>query len=316
MLPGFEIAYYHWIILCLGFWVLELLKIGKISAALVASAGVMVVVTYLAPDLFWGWQLWGFIILMALSSIVYLRQLPLDGEQAGAERKLREITSAADLVGARVSLTKPLYSGTGKLELAGRFWKVSARRDFPAGTVVEVVGNRGNTLEIVSSDLPAYGGNNEFPESPPLAAYQRDRDIEEEYGNPDFDYWLLFQDALLVHRKVALVYAYHVLSGLKGLSLDEARTKLNTYTLALYDSNKEGRFLHVKKQMSSQPRIYSFLYMNGKWTGRDKSKFEGEINDLVAALASDWAVKYRGRINPSKVRRAVKMIRSQQMANA
>ena len=67
MQPCFEIAYYHWIILCLGFWVLELLKIGKISAALVVSAGVMVVVTYLVPALFWGWQVWGFIMMMSLS---------------------------------------------------------------------------------------------------------------------------------------------------------------------------------------------------------------------------------------------------------
>lgn len=314
MPPGFEIAYYHWIILCLGFWVLELLKIGKISAVLAAAAGVMVVITYLAPDLPWAWQVWGFIMLMALSSIVYLRRLPRISEKEKAERKLKEVITAADLVGTKVSLTQPLYPGTSKLELRGCFWKVSANRDFPAGTVVEVVGNKENTLEIVSSDLPTSGGNGLFPENLALDSYQRDADVEEEYGEPDFDYWLCFQVALANHRKVALVYAYHVLSGIKGMTLDEARTKLNTYTLALYDSKREGKFLHLKKQMSSQPRIYSFLYMNGQWSGRDKNKFEEEINDLTAALHSDWAVRYRGDIDAASVLRAVMMIRSQQMA--
>jgi len=314
VLPAIEIAYYHWIILCLGFWILELLKIGRISAALVAAAGVMVVITYLVPDLHWGWQVWGFVMMMALGSIVYLRQLPPLSEKERAERDRQEIMTAADLVGARVSLPQALYSGTSKLEVRGRFWNVSASRDFPAGTVVEVVGNRGNTLEIISSDLPSYGGNGEFPENLPLDAYQRDKNIEEEYGKPDIDYWLAFRDALVDHRKLALVYAYHVLSGLKGLSLDEARIKLNTYTLALYDTKQQGQLLHRQKQMSSQPRIYGFLYMNGKWTGRDQSKFEAEMNDLVAALGSDWAVKYRGKMNASRVRRAVKMIRSQQVA--
>jgi hypothetical protein len=127
---------------------------------------------------------------------------------------------------------------------------------------------------------------------------------------------LSFQDALANHRKVALVYAYHVLSGMKGLNLDEARSKLNTYTLALYDSKREGKFLHLQKQMSSQPRIYSFLYMNGQWTGRDKNKFEEEINDLIDALHSKWAAMYRGDIDAASVLRAVMMIRSQQMAEA
>jgi membrane protein implicated in regulation of membrane protease activity len=313
MLSGIEIAYYHWVIICLGFWVLELLKLSRIAAALVVSAGVMVVITYLVPDLFWGWQLWGFIMMMALCSIIYLRRLPPVGETESSERELQEM-AAADLVGTRVLLTQPLYPGTSKLEVGGRFWKVSANRDFPAGAVVEVVGKRGNTLEITSSDLPSYGRRSQSPENLPLDDYQHDVAIEEEYGKPDFDYWLTFQDALVDHRKVALVYAYHVLSGIKGLNLDEARMTLNTYTLALYDNNEEGQYMPRQKQMSSQPRIYSFLYMNGKWTGRGKNKFEAEMNELVAALHSDWAVKYRGHIDADKVLRAVMMIRSQQTA--
>ena len=259
VLPDIEIAYYHWIILCLGFWILELLKIGRISATLVAAAGVMVVITYLAPDLHWGWQVWGFIMMVALGSIVYLRQLPPLSEEERAERKRQE---------------------------------------------------------IISSEVPSHGGNSEFPENLPLDAYQRDKNIEEEYGTPDFDYWLAFQDALVDHRKIDLIYAYHLLSGLKGLNLDEARIKLNTYTLALYDIKKQGQLLHREKQMSSQPRIYNFLYMKGRWTGRDKNKFEAEMNDLAAALHSKWAQKYRGNIDTAKVLRAVMMIRSQQTSEA
>jgi membrane protein implicated in regulation of membrane protease activity len=309
-----ELVYYHWMILALGFWILDKLNVGRLTAALTFAAGVQGTITLLIPELPWGWQVWGFVMLMALGAIFSLRRAPGEKAQQRAERKLSESETAAQLVGTRVSLLQPLYPGTSKLELGGRFWKVAASRDFPAGSVVEVVGHRGNTLDIISSELPSYGSES-VSSALSTDLYHRDSDMEEEYGEPDFEYWGLFHEALHHHGKVALIYAYHVLSGLKGLNLDQARAQLNTYTLALYDPRGDGRYLEGKRQMSSQPRIYNFLYMNGQWTGRDKKKFEEEINELIAALHTEWAVKYRGDIPAHTVLRAVMMIRTQQMAS-
>ncbi len=224
---------------------------------------------------------------------------------------------AEALKGTRITLQNALYPGSSKLEVRGRYWKVAATRDFAAGSVVEIVGYKGDTLNIVASELSRYG--HEVDErlsntgSVALTDFKRDDKIEAEYGARDLDYWRLFQDAEREHRKLPLIYAYHVMSGLKGMSLEQARAQMNTYTLALYDHKREGQYLQMQKQMYSQPRIYNFLYMDGKWTGTDPSRYEEEINGLIAALHSEWAVRYRGDITSAMVLRAVMMIRKQQL---
>ena len=303
-------------ILGLVFWVADLFRMARITKPLTVSSILTGVVVYAFPDMPWWQQLSINVALFGISGVYYLRKLaPIEGADQ-AVRKVEESSMAANLVGTKVSLTQPLYPGNSKLEVNGRFWKVSASRDFPAGSVVEVVGYSGNTLEVVGSSVTRYGQAAEdrvHGETVPLDEYERDDKVEREYGEPNFDYWRLFQEALQEHRKLPLVYAYHVLSGLKGMRLHDARESLNTYTLALYDTNRPGEYLNLQKQMYSQSRIYSFLYMNGKWTGRDSDKFEEEINDLIAALHSEWAVKYRGTINAATVLRAVMMIRKQQV---
>jgi membrane protein implicated in regulation of membrane protease activity len=312
-----ELAYYHWIILALVCGILDLLKLGRLSVAFAFAAGVQAIITYLDPELAWGWQLWSFMMLVAVGSIIYLRRMPLIGERENQARKQEESVQAASLVGTKVYLQKPLYPGGSKLEVRGRFWKVSAKRDFPAGSTVEVTGHHGNTLNIILAEQSSYGsGDNQAFEALALDVYRRDKDIEAEYGAPNYEYWLLFQEAQKSHRKLALVYAYHVLCGLKGMDVAAAKSKLNTYTLALYDTNRAGQFLHLQKNMYSQPRIYNFLYMDGRWTGKDPKKFEEEINDLIAALHTEWAVKFRGGLAPAMVLRAVMMIRKQQMTVA
>jgi hypothetical protein len=108
-----------------------------------------------------------------------------------------------------------------------------------ADTMVEVIGSQGNTLNIIASDSPRYGElverENHHSGSISFSDYSRDAIVEREYGEPDFGHWQLFHEAQQQHRKVSLIYAYHVLSGLKGMDLAQAKAQLNTHTLALYD---------------------------------------------------------------------------------
>ena len=309
-----EIVFYHWWIIGGIFWLLDYFKIGGISAAVAFAGVVQGFMSYFQPELAWGWQVWGFVMLLAISAIFHLTQTAGKSRSVDkAERKLEESTVAETLQGTRVTLTQPLYPGSSKLEVKGRFWKVNANRDFPAGTVVEVAGHRGNTLMIVSAESSSYGEKTTRPsDSLSLDVYHREEQIEAEYGEPDFGYWVLFQEALQDHSKLALVYAYHVLCGLKLMTLEEARVNLNTYTLALYDTTREGQYLTLQKQMYSQPRIYNFLYMDGRWTGKESNKFDEEINNLIAALHSEWAERFRGEIEAATALRTVMMIREQQ----
>ena len=92
-----------------------------------------------------------------------------------AERQLTGSKQASRLIGARVTLTQTLRPETDKIEVQGRFWKVKANRDFPADTVVEVVGHFGDTLEIASAENLSYKTDHAIGEgSTPLADYRRD----------------------------------------------------------------------------------------------------------------------------------------------
>lgn len=311
-----EIQFYYWFVLAIGFRLLEFFKIGKLSMAVAFAAAMQGIMTYLQPELGWGWQVWGFGMLTVLSSIFFLSGAGKVAPPMDDDRKLAETTAASYLVGTRVTLNQPLYPGSSKLEVKGRYWKVKSSRDFPAGTVVEVVANRGNTLEIVSAESTSYeGAGSNGAERLSMDAYHRDPHIEGIYGLPNFDIWKLFREALKVHSKQALVHAYHVISGLQGKDLDEARKSLNSSTLALYDSRKEGLYEPHKENMYSDPDNYQFLYMRGRWPSLDRVAFEELINELIAALHTPWAERVRGKISPGMAKLAVMMIRKQQVSD-
>lgn len=314
-----DIPFHYWTIMGLIFWLADLFKLGRIAKPLTFAAIGIGIVVFVVPGLYWGWQLSGFVALTALSAVYYFKktmpqQASTGQSEPSRQRKAHEGAAAGNMIGTRVTLSSPLYPGSSKLEVNGRFWKVSGSRDFPAGSVVEVVGHHGNTLEVAGSAATRLSESVQpRGDTIPLSDYSRKDEVEWKYGKPDYDYWSLFRAAQTEHRKLSLINVYHVLSGLKGLNLEQAREQLNTHTLALYDDKRPGEYLNLQQQMYSQPRIYNFLYMNGRWTGREEAKFEAEINDLIAALHSDWAVKFRGDIRSETALRAVMMIRKQQV---
>ena len=312
---SFLIPFHYWMILGVCFWLVDLFRVHPFTKPLTFAAVGMGIVIYANPQTPFAWQAWGFFMLMAFSGIYYLKKLAPAGGRVDAMEKSRQENKdavASSLVGTRITLEQPLFPGTSKLEVRGRYWKVKANRDFAAGSVIEITGHRDNVLEVVASSGPDpisrkvrgtdHGGVG-------LEDYQRDPKVERVYGEPDFGYWHLFREALVEHRKPALIYAYHLLSGLKGMSLDEARGQLNTYTLALYDTIYEGDYLNITREMYSQPRLYSFLYLDGPSTTRNPERFEAEMDAMVEALRTPWAARYRGEISADITQRVVGLIR-------
>jgi membrane protein implicated in regulation of membrane protease activity len=304
------LAYYHWVIIAFGFFLLRVFKLDGLSVPGTFAGVMMAVVTYISPDIYWGWQIWGFVLITAISAIPYLRQ-----QQRQREEELDAIPTIADkaafMTGTTVTLEEPVASGHGKLLINGKYWHVSATRDYPAGTIVEVVGHEGATLKVMSTDKPSYGISTHHSSGNdlPVSEYERDADIEAEYGRPNFDAWVLFQAALKSSSKQSLVQAYHLLCALRGKTLADAKRKLNTFTLALYDTRAPGRYIDMYSDMYCDARHYDFFYGDGEWFGSKSGSFEKEMQKLEAALETPWADLVRGTIPSEQVEMALRALR-------
>jgi len=304
------LAFYHWAIIAFGFFLLRIFKLDGLSVPGTFAGVMMAVATYISPDIYWGWQLWGFMFITAITSIPYLRQ-----QQRQREEKKDAIPTAADraafMIGTTVTLEEPLASGQSKLLINGKYWRVSANRDYPVGTIVQVTGHAGATLNVVSTERPSYGISNHHSSGAdiPVSDYERDAEIEAEYGRPDFDAWVLFQAAQKAHSKQTLVHVYHLLCSLRGRSLAEAKRGLNSHTLALYDTRNEGHYIDMYADMYCDARHYAFYYGEGEWVGAKGSSFESEMEKLEAALDTPWADLIRGTSPLDQVELALRGLR-------
>ena len=304
------LAFYHWVIIAFGFLLLRVFKLDGLAIP-GTFAGVMVAIaTFISPDIYWGWQVWGFVFITAISAVPYLRQQQRRREEALDKTLLTQADEAALMVGTSVTVEQPLAPGQGKLLIGGKYWRVAARRDFPAGTLVEVIGHEGAVLNITSSENPSYGiSANHTGGEVPVAEYERNSDLEEEYGVPDFDAWLLFQAALKAHSKQSLIHAYHLMCATRGQNLADAKAALNTYTLGLYDSHQEGLYIEMYPEMYCDARHYNFYYGEGHWVGSQSRNFEQEMRKLEAAIETPWADLVRGTIPSEQVDLALRALR-------
>jgi membrane protein implicated in regulation of membrane protease activity len=304
------LTFYHWAIIAFGFFLLRLFKLDGISIPGTFAGVMMAVVTFIDPDIYWGWQVWGFVFLTAVTAIPYLRQQQRQREQA-RDAVPTVADKAAFMVGTTVTLEQPLASGIGKLLINGKYWRVTANRDYPAGTIVVVTGHQGAVLTVVTAENPSYGISTHHATGAhkPVSEYQRDTDVESEYGRPDFDAWVLFEAALKAHSKQSLVAAYYLLCAVRGRSLTQARRGLNSYTLALFDEENEGRYADLKHNVYCDAGRYEFYFGRGKWVGARGGNFRKEMQKLEAALATPWANLVRGPAAEEDVALALEALR-------
>ncbi len=308
------LAFYHWVIIGVGFFLLEITRIGGISTPGTIVAIVLAIVTYIYPDIPWWEQVWAFVMLTALGSILYLRRKQEADPQAG-EMLLSPDVQASYLKGFTITLKEALAAGESKLQVKGKFWRVYASRGYPAGEIVEVMGHSGAVLQLGAHEQSGYGISARHSDSGvPLSDYRRDKKVEHEYGEPDFDFWVLFHAALQAHTKFSLLQVYHLVCGLSGKSLAEARSGLNTHTLALYDSKEEGQYQTLGENHHSEPRVYNFLYGEGSWSNARNEQFEEQMDHLEAALQTPWADKLRGTLPLELTETALRMLRDGKLA--
>lgn len=312
-----NLQFWHWLLLAAGFGLWSML--ARISWLMAPCLGGLLVglLAYMIVDVHWAWQVWVFVMVSVLGAIVYMR---LDNPSAaGVEPKVsaEQVQAASGMVGKWAILQENLAPGRGKIPIEGRYWQVQNKTAVAAGSRVLVVGHNGPVLQVRQEDLPVAvsstgSGGSGFGVM--LVDYQRSAEADVLFGSPDMDYWVLFKEALKDHSKLSLVYAYHLICYLRGVDLEHARRRLNTYTLALYDSNRPGRLIALQPRIYSEPKVYAFLYGSGRWRGRQLDRFHQELDALEAALQSDWAEVFRDDVTPEQVSQALADIRLRQVS--
>lgn len=281
-------------------------------------AGLLVgLLAYLFPDIHWAWQLWVFVMVSVLGAIVYLRLENPDSPRPQEQVSADTVQAASEMVGKWAILQEDLRAGRGKIPIEGRYWQVQTRNTVPAGSRVLVTGHAGGVLQLRQDQQPVASASIEQGGAAVgvlLADYQRSAEAEVLFGGPDMDYWVLFKEALRDNSKLSLIYAYHLICGLRGIDLEHARRRLNTYTLALYDSNRAGRLMPLQPRIYSEPKVYAFLYGSGRWRGRQLDRFHQEMDALEAALDSEWAQVFRDTVSATEVAETLAQIRLRQVS--
>lgn len=147
--------------------------------------------------------------------------------------------------------------------------------------------------------------------------YERTAEVETNYGKPDFDAWTLYSDAEQTSKKALLVIAYHLICAAKGLSIDQARRSLNTYTLANYGINGGAKYIvdaKTNKAHYSEIPVFGYIY------GLDGWKNKAQVGKIRDALDANWSqyvsdkigvdlqdvLKYLDRISSEVNKRTIK----------
>lgn len=313
-----NLQYWHWVVVGAGFGVWSLLS--RISWLKGPCLGGLLVglMTYLIGDMHWAWQLWVFIMISVLAAIVYLRMDNPGSSHSEQEVSSEAVLAASEMAGKWAILQEDLLAGHGKIPIEGRYWQVETKTTVPAGSRVLVTGHKGGVLQLRQEQHPVVslsrGEGGTTAAGVLLADYQRSAEAEVLFGSPDMDFWVLFKEALRDNSKLSLIYAYHLICGLRGIDLEHARRRLNTYTLGLYDGNRPGRLMPLQPRIYSEPKVYGFLYGSGRWRGRQLDRFHHEMDALEAALQTEWAEVFRDTVSAGEVAEALLQIRLRQVS--
>jgi inner membrane protein len=135
-----------------GWWLLALVLIGAEIVApgyfmlwIGIAAGVMGIVTLLAPALSPIAQAVAFALLAIASCTIYWRFIRPIAEQRDDEPLLNR--RGARMVGRRVTVVEAIVNGRGKVKVGDGAW-LAEGPDLPAGAEVEVVACEGTTLRV------------------------------------------------------------------------------------------------------------------------------------------------------------------------
>ncbi len=139
-----QLTPWHWLVLCLFFLVLELLTGGGFLLWIGIAAGLVGVLLWVVPSLFWAWQWVIFGVLTIVSAVAwwkYLQKRPIHTDRPNLNRRSEQY------VGREVILEEAIVSGRGRVHLEDTMWLVTGP-DMPKGTKVKIVGTDGVLLKV------------------------------------------------------------------------------------------------------------------------------------------------------------------------
>ena len=140
-----HILYWHWIVLGLVLFVLEMMIPGFVLLWFGVSAILVGGLLYIFPDMMWQWQFFIFSMLAILSLVgwkYWSRNNPADDTESGM---LNQRGKA--LIGRETQLIEPIIDGVGRIQLDDTFWRVNGE-DMPNGQHVKIVDVDGATLKV------------------------------------------------------------------------------------------------------------------------------------------------------------------------
>lgn len=141
---GFELSFWHWIVLGVVFITLEAFAPGAFFLGMGVSAVLVGGSLFALPSMDWKTQLFMFAVLSVVSIFItrrWLRRTPIESDQPLLNQR------GAHYIGRRFSLHSAIVNGQGKIKVDDSIWKVHGT-DLPKGAHVTVTGVNGTILIV------------------------------------------------------------------------------------------------------------------------------------------------------------------------
>ena len=145
---GFELTFWHWIVLGVVFTTLEAFAPGAFFLGMGVSAVLVGGSLFALPTMDWKTQLFMFAVLSVISIIItrrWIRHTPIESDQPLLNRR------GAQYVGRHFNLSEAIVNGQGKIKVDDSIWKVHGD-DLPKGARVTVTGIDGTVLRVESAE--------------------------------------------------------------------------------------------------------------------------------------------------------------------
>jgi 5-methylcytosine-specific restriction protein B len=137
-----------------------------------------------------------------------------------------------------------------------------------------------------------------------FSQYQQADVVKEHFGEPDFEFWSLYQSSGLDAQKGPAVIALHLVFRVAGKTIEDARKKLNTYTLANYGVRQPLYVAQaynlptnsvVNRNHYCEPAIFGCYY-------DDNAGFPESFNEtkIKKVLGSEWGSRLMDELGVSK----------------
>jgi len=140
-----QMLYWHWIVIGLLLFVLEMLIPGFVLMWFGVGALLVGGLLFIFPEMTWQWQFFIFALFSLLSLTgwkYWSRNNPADDPESGVLNQ-----RGRALIGRETILIEPIVNGVGRIQVDDTFWRVNGA-DMDTGKLVRIVEVEGATLKV------------------------------------------------------------------------------------------------------------------------------------------------------------------------